>query len=86
MGKYKDTLTGDLFDQVFPIRKPIAKIDSTTLSGRISRLVSLILKGSKKSREQIAASMSEMLDCPTFSKAMLDNYSSESNAGHKITL
>lgn len=86
MGKYKDTLTGDLFDQVFPIRKPIAKIDSTTLSGRISRLVSLILKGSKKSREQIAAAMSEMLDCPTFSKAMLDNYSSESNAGHKITL
>lgn len=36
MGKYKDTLTGDLFDQVFPIRKPIAKIDSTTLRPHIA--------------------------------------------------
>nr|DAN90235.1 MAG TPA: regulatory protein [Caudoviricetes sp.] len=86
MGKYKDTWTGDLFDQVFPIRKPVAQIDSVNLSGRISRLVSLILKESQQSREQVAAAMSEMLGCPNFSKAMLDNYSSESNAGHKITL
>jgi len=84
--KFKDTQTPDLFEQVFPIRKPVAKIDSVTLSGRISRLVSLILKENRQSREQIAAAMSEMLDCPNFSKAMLDNYSSESNVGHKITL
>lgn len=44
------------------------------------------LKESPKSREQIAAEMSEAMDCPSFSKAMLDNYSSEANELHQIPL
>lgn len=30
--------------------------------------------------------MGSVLDCPSFSKAMLDNYSSEANTDHQITL
>ena len=30
--------------------------------------------------------MGSVLDCPSFSKAMLDNYSSEANENHNITL
>ena len=56
------------------------------MSGKIKRLVSLILKENPKSREQIAAEMAEAMNCPSFSKAMLDNYSSESNEQHQIPL
>lgn len=84
--KFKDTKTLDLFDRVYPVRKPSVISHTVDLSGKIKRLVSLILKESPKSREQIAAEMSEAMDCPSFSKAMLDNYSSEANELHQIPL
>lgn len=84
--RFKDTKTLDLFEQVYPVRRPPVISHTVDLSGRIKRLVSLILKESPKSREQLAAEMSEAMDCPSFSKAMLDNYSSEANELHQIPL
>ena len=84
--RFKDTKTLDLFEQVYPVRRPPVISHTVDLSGKIKRLVSLILKESPKSREQIAAEMSEAMDCPSFSKAMLDNYSSEANELHQIPL
>ena len=84
--RFKDTQTLDLFEQIYPVRRPPVISHTVDLSGKIKRLVSLILKESPKSREQIAAEMSEAMDCPSFSKAMLDNYSSEANELHQIPL
>ena len=84
--RFKDTQTLDLFEQVYPVRRPPVISHTVDLSGKIKRLVSLILKESPKSREQLAAEMSEVMDCPSFSKAMLDNYSSEANELHQIPL
>lgn len=84
--RFKDTQTLDLFEQVYPVRRPPVISHTVDLSGKIKRLVSLILKESPKSREQLAAEMSEAMDCPSFSKAMLDNYSSEANELHQIPL
>ena len=84
--RFKDTQTLDLFEQVYPVRRPSVISHTVDLSGKIKRLVSLILKESPKSREQLAAEMSEAMDCPSFSKAMLDNYSSEANELHQIPL
>lgn len=83
---FKDTKTLDLFEQVYPVRRAPVISHTVDLSGKIKRLVSLILKESTKSREQLAAEMSEAMDCPSFSKAMLDNYSSEANELHQIPL
>ncbi len=83
---FKDTQTLDLFEQVYPVRRPPVISHTVDLSGKIKRLVSLILKESPKSREQLAAEMAEAMDCPSFSKAMLDNYSSEANELHQIPL
>ena len=84
--RFKDTQTLDLFERVYPVRRPPVISHTVDLSGKIKRLVSLILKESPKSREQLAAEMSEAMDCPSFSKAMLDNYSSEANELHQIPL
>ena len=84
--KFKDTQTLDLFEQVYPVRRPPVISHTVDLSGKIKRLVSLILKENPKSREQIAAEMAEAMNCPSFSKAMLDNYSSEANEQHQIPL
>ena len=84
--KFKDTETLDLFERFYPVRSPAVVSATVDLSGKIKRLVSLILKESPKTREQIAAEMGSVLDCPSFSKAMLDNYSSEANEIHNITL
>lgn len=84
--RFKDTQTLDLFDQVYPVRRPPVISHTVDLSGKIKRLVSLILKENPKSREQIAAEMAEAMNCPSFSKAMLDNYSSEANEQHQIPL
>lgn len=84
--RFKDTQTLDLFEQVYPVRRPPVISHTVDLSGKIKRLVSLILKESPKSREQIAAEMAEAMNCPSFSKAMLDNYSSEANEQHQIPL
>ena len=84
--KFKDTQTLDLFERVYPVRRPPVISHTVDLSGKIKRLVSLILKESPKTREQLAAEMAEAMDCPSFSKAMLDNYSSEANELHQIPL
>nr|DAN91193.1 MAG TPA: hypothetical protein [Caudoviricetes sp.] len=84
--RFKDNQTLDLFDRVFPVRRPSVSVQVTDLNGKIKRLVSLICKESRKTREQLAAEMSEAMDCPSFSKAMLDNYSSEANELHQIPL
>ncbi len=84
--RFKDTQTLDLFEQVYPVRRPPVISHTVDLSGKIKRLVSLILKENPKSREQIAAEMAEAMNCPSFSKAMLDNYSSEANEQHQIPL
>ena len=39
----------------------------------------------KYSSATIRNEMAEALNCPSFSKAMLDNYSSEANTDHQIT-
>lgn len=84
--KFKDTRTLDLFERVYPVRRPPVISQTVDLSGKIKRLVSLILKESPKTREQLAVEMAEAMDCPNFSKAMLDNYSSEANELHQIPL
>ena len=84
--KFKDTQTLDLFERVYPVRRPPVISHTVDLSGKIKRLVSLILKESPKTREQLAAEMAEAMDCPSFSKAMLDNYSSKANELHQIPL
>ena len=84
--KFKDTRTLDLFERVYPVRRPPVISQTVDLSGKIKRLVSLILKESPKTREQLAVEMAEAMDCPSFSKAMLDNYSSEANELHQIPL
>lgn len=84
--KFKDMETLDLFERIYPVRRPAIVAQTVNLNGKIKRLVSLILKESPKTREQIAAEMGSVLDCPSFSKAMLDNYSSEANEIHNITL
>ncbi|MBR1778396.1 MAG: hypothetical protein IJ752_07445 [Alphaproteobacteria bacterium] len=84
--RFKDTQTLDLFERVYPVRRPPVISQTVDLSGKIKRLVSLILKESPKTREQLAAEMAEAMDCPSFSKAMLDNYSSEANELHQIPL
>ncbi len=84
--KFKDTETLDLFERFYPVRSPAVVSATVDLSGKIKRLVSLILKESPKTREQIAVEMAEAMNCPSFSKAMLDNYSSEANTDHQITL
>ena len=84
--RFKDTQTLDLFEQVYPVRRPTVISHTVDLSGKIKRLVSLILKESPKTRERLAAEMAEAMDCPSFSKAMLDNYSSEANELHQIPL
>ena len=84
--RFKDTQTLDLFERVYPVRRPPVISQTVDLSGKIKRLVSLILKESPKTREQLAVEMAEAMDCPSFSKAMLDNYSSEANELHQIPL
>ena len=84
--RFKDTKTLDLFECFYPVRSPAVVSATVDLGGKIKRLVSLILKKSPKSREQIAAEMAEAMNCPSFSKAMLDNYSSEANTDHQISL
>lgn len=84
--KFKDTETLDLFERFYPVRSPAVVSATVDLSGKIKRLVSLILKESHKTREQIAVEMAEAMNCPSFSKAMLDNYSSEANTDHQITV
>lgn len=84
--KFKDTETLDLFERIYPVRRPAIVAQTVNLNGKIKRLVSLILKESPKTREQLAAEMAEAMDCPSFSKAMLDNYSSEANELHQIPL
>ncbi len=84
--RFKDTKTLDLFEQVYPVRRPPVISHTVDLSGKIKRLVSLILKRSSKDRSEIAKEMADVMNCASFSKAMLDNYSSESNEDHQITL
>ncbi len=79
--------TSDLFETkaVYPVRRP-AVVETMSFDGTLKRAISQALKECPLTREEIAAKMSILLDCPTFSKAMLDAYSSESRTSHTISV
>ncbi len=86
MAKFKDdNKTIDLFETVYPVRSA-EPISSMSFDSKLRRAISKALKECPLSREEIAAKMAEILDCPNFSKAMLDAYSAESRNSHPISV
>jgi hypothetical protein len=81
----RDPLTGDLFDQVYPVRMP-ARIDGATLEVKLCAAISAALKECPESRAIVAARMADHLGEPHFSKAMLDAYASPGRADHCISV
>lgn len=83
-----DTGTMDLLDWKPPkaaARFEDEEVRAATLSARIGRAIAVILKECEKSREEVAAEMSEFLG-EDVSKAMLDAYCSQAREGHNISL
>jgi hypothetical protein len=81
----RDPHTRDLFETHAPVRVPAeAGAALAGLSNRIARALSRALKECPDSRELIAGRVAELLDRPTFSKAMLDAYTAESRESHRI--
>lgn len=83
-----DDRTGDLFGAAggyVPMAAPREAASGLSFDGKLRRAVSRALKECPQSRAEVAAAMAEVLDRPTFSKAMLDAYSAESRESHCIS-
>lgn len=88
MAKRRDTSTLDLFRDFVPPAVALSFQDAPQgggLASRISRAIARALKDCGKSREEIAAAMSERLGTAV-TVTMLDAYASEAKAGHQITV
>jgi hypothetical protein len=77
---------GDLFHEpVYPVRLPRG-LDGAALRSKIARAMSEALRECKEDRYVIAGRIAQELGRSTFSKAMLDSYTSESNETHTVSL
>ena len=88
MAKPRDTLTLDLFEWQPPqvaVRMPAETVRGGTLRTQIARAVSQALKECDRSRDEVAAAMSDYLN-QEVSKNMLDAYASPSRDEHHISL
>lgn len=88
MSRRRDTLTADLFRDYRPepvvVRFDHGEVQAWSLSGRLSKAVSITMDEADLSREEIAAAMSDLLKAPV-SKAMLDAYASQAREQHSIS-
>lgn len=85
----RDDRTLDLFDAARPERAEVgfdqAEVRAATLAGRLCKAMALALKDCGKSRDEVAAEMSEYLG-EEVSKAMLDAYVSPARDKHTISV
>lgn len=82
-----DPSQGDLFHQpVYPSRSASDDLDVTGFRSRLKRAMSRALKECDLDRHEVAKQMAMALGQDTFSKAMLDQYTAESNEAHDISL
>lgn len=85
-----DTSTIDLLSEWTPPRVAVTfeateRVRAISFGQRISRAVSEVLRDSSRSREEIAAAMSDFLG-EEMSKNMLDAYASTARESHTISL
>ncbi len=69
----------------FPAR-PTGKITAASFEATVSRALSRALKDVGRPRAEVAAEMVALLEEPSFSEGMLNNYASESKTEHNIGL
>jgi len=77
--------TPDLFEtmparEVYPVRRPKEAARPMDFDARVARALSRACRECDLEREDIAARMAVILDRPSFSRHMLDGYTSEANA------
>jgi len=78
---------GDLFYQpVYPSRPRPERVELTGFRPKIKKAMSQALKECPHDRAEVAKRMATALDRPTFSLALLNNYTAESNETHDISL
>jgi len=88
MARKRDPFTVDLFSEFRPgpvvERFDIEEVKAWSLSGRLAKAVALTMETSGKSREEIAAEMTEVTKA-NVSKSMLDAYASQAREQHSIS-
>lgn len=88
MARKRDPFTVDLFSEFKPgpvvERFDDEQVKAWSLSGRLAKAVALTMEASGKSREEIAAEMTEVTKT-NVSKAMLDAYASQAREQHSIS-
>ena len=88
MARKRDPFTVDLFSNLKP--EPVVdrfddeEVKAWSVAGRLAKAVALTMENSGKSREQIAAEMTEVTKT-NVSKAMLDAYASQAREQHSIS-
>ncbi|MCP4392790.1 MAG: hypothetical protein GY804_00720 [Alphaproteobacteria bacterium] len=83
-----DLLEGVGFEtkRAFPVRQATNRIRAEKFSAKMKHATARALKECDLPRDAIAEKMADMLDCPSFSKNMLDSYASERRGTHQLTL
>ncbi|MCW5708711.1 hypothetical protein [Shinella sp.] len=88
MARQRDPFTVDLFRDYTPApvvdRFDDEEVKAWSLAGRLAKAVALTMEESGKSREQLAAELSEITKA-SVSKAMLDAYASQAREQHSIS-
>jgi hypothetical protein len=88
MTRKRDPFTVDLFREYTPApvvdRFDNEDVKAWSLDGRLAKAVALTMEDSGKTREQLAAAMSEVTKV-NVSKAMLDAYASQAREQHSIS-
>ena len=86
MSPPRDSRTLDLFawQPTPPVIRHAEEIRAASLGARVSKAVSLAMKESSRTRDEIAEAMGAYLGRPV-SKAMLDAWASESRDSHNIS-
>lgn len=88
MARKRDPFTVDLFSELKPApvvdRFDDEEVKAWSLDGRLAKAVALTMEESGKTREQLAAAMSEATKA-NVSKAMLDAYASQAREQHSIS-
>lgn len=70
-------------EQVYPVRRPREDVAPLDFDAKLARALSRACKECPLTREDIAARMGAVMDRPTFSKHMLDAYTSEAGAADR---
>ncbi len=87
MARRGHSAQGDLFHQpVYPSRVAAADVDMAGFRSKLKRAMSRALKECPHDRHEVAKRMAVALGQDSFSKAMLDQYTAESNESHDISL